>query len=158
VPFDAPHDVAPACMPVHMGNACNDLVPFGPLVPIKCAGNAQQPAPTGGTIEDGRYVMVASELYGTCPSPENDRIVWNICNGVWATVQESWVNGVMQTPPQYLNGSVVTTSTSFTFKSSCASAGMTSANFGYDATPGTLTIFVYGFGPGTLRVDHFVRQ
>jgi hypothetical protein len=149
-------DVAPLCTPVRMGNVCNDLVASGPQVLVNCLRGPGGPTPSGGTIVDGRYRLVSSDFYGPCPAAETDRIVWNICAGVWATVQESTIGGRVTT--QLINGHVAISGTTLAFQSTCATTGLPSATFDYDATPTTFTLYIHGFGPGTLRVDRFVRE
>jgi hypothetical protein len=87
--------------------------------------------------------------------PESDRITWSVCGGAWATVQESTIAG--NTTTQHIDGDATLRGTVIDLQTTCGSV-VSSAAFDFDATPTTLTLYVHGFGPGTVRVDAFERR
>lgn len=111
---------------------------------------------TGGVIANGTYVLLASRFHGACPPAEDDRITWNICGATWSTVQEITRFGAVTT--QHIDGDVVASGASVTFTASCPASGIPVTTLGFDAAESTLALYVYGYGPGTVRVDSFVRK
>jgi hypothetical protein len=162
VAADAPPDVsvpdsAPACEALDDGGACNRLAATGAPVNVTCApAGAVTPTPSGGLIADGTYLLHASRFYGLCTGLDRQRITWVLCGDAWSTVQEDDIDG--RTTTQNVDGNVAIGGTSFTFTPTCPAAGVPVTTFGYDATPTTLRIYVYGYGTGRVRVDDFERQ
>ena len=111
---------------------------------------------TGGVIANGTYVLLASRFHGACPPAEDDRITWNICGATWSTVQEITRFGAVTT--QHIDGDVVASGAFVTFTASCPARGIPVTTLGFDAAESTLALYVYGYGPGTVRVDSFVRK
>jgi hypothetical protein len=147
-------EAAPACTPLApSGGTCNDLTPSGPSVTVQCVSGTG-PTPSGGTILDGTYEMVSSDFYGSPCSSDTERIVWNVCGDTWATDQV-----VSAGPPNLrIDGTVTVGPTTLVLETTCSSPTEPSTKFGYDATPTSLTIYTYGYGAGTVRVDRFTRQ
>lgn len=155
---DAPPDVGPACMPAAITDAaCNDLVPSGPPVTVQCETGAV-PMPSGGTVVDGTYEMVSSRFFGPmCPSDDVEQIVWATCGSAWATAEVLMTSSV-PTTFLYADGVVTFSGTSVALAASCATTPSSSRTFGYDATPDSLTLYIYGYTGGGVRVDEFARQ
>jgi hypothetical protein len=149
-------DSASACPAVAPGpGACNDLQGTGMGVPVDCVPGSA-PTPSGGMIEDGTYVLQSSSFYGGCPATgEYDRITWAICGSSWATVQES----ALTSGDHYLhiNATAAVGGSNVSLTLDCAPPGTPGESFGFDATPGTLTLYVYSYGSGEVRVDKFTR-
>jgi hypothetical protein len=147
---DGPSSVCNPSLPTDA--ACNSLAATGPLVPLQCI-NATAPAPKGGTIADGIYVLTSSVSYGaTCPMPEQDRDTWLLCGTNWQTAQEHTMG---TDPPQATSYDLVVTpagASQVALQITCG-GGLSSFTFGYDATPTTLTFYV-----GGGRVDTYTRQ
>lgn len=158
---DASVDVTMACTPSPPdGGACNALVPPASAVTVQCDATAPVPAPVGGVIRDGTYVMVSSTAYangGACPTAEADNTMWRICGTSWQTAQTSAVTG---SPPYTLIGNIaaVTTGTTLTLTVTC---GITPPpapfTFGYDASGNTLRLHINGTA-AVGRIDTFQRQ
>lgn len=110
--------------------------------------------PSGGTVVDGSYDMVSSRFFGPC-TQDQERIVWNVCGNSWATAEEYTTSGA--TASKSVNGTVQYGQTEVDFAPLCPYSDP-AARFGYDATPTTLTLYIYGYGPGTVRIDSFARQ
>ena len=153
------HDVAASCQPSPPdGGACNALVPPPASIPIQCNTTELVPAPTGGVIADGHYVMTSSTYYAgssTCPTPETDGVTWLICGSSWQIAQTTTVSG--QTPTSLVaDATVVPTGTDLAITLTC---GITAAplTFGYDATPTSLRLHINGTAPNG-RIDVFTRQ
>jgi hypothetical protein len=154
--MDAPPDQYTACVPVSPSEGvCNTLLLSGPRVAVACAPG-MPPAPSGGTVADGTYVMVSSNFYGTPCIQDQERIVWSVCGTSWATSEEITTGGTTTT--RLFDGTVAFAGTSFTFSPTCAPPGVATTMFGYDATPTTLALYTYGYGAGTVRVDSFVLE
>jgi hypothetical protein len=152
---DAAHDAAPACVPARPdAGACNALLPTGGPIAVVC-DPSPPPTPIGGVVADGTYVLVSSTFHGPCTLPESDRITWSVCGSAWSTVQESTLAG--NTTTQHIDGEATLRGTSLGLQTSCGTS-VSSTAFDFDATPTTLTLYVHGFGPGTVRVDAFVRR
>jgi hypothetical protein len=133
--------------------SCSALVVSGePVVVGASSGTA--PTPSGGTVEDGTYVLVGSTFYGESPPAEQDRITWLVCGSAWETAQETRLNGGA---PQLLllDATVTATGTSLGVDVTCGPRSSTT--FGFDASPGMLRLYVTGYAPG-LRVDTLVRM
>jgi hypothetical protein len=154
------HEAGQACHPSPSpdGGACNPLIPPPASIVIQCNQTELVPAPTGGTIADGHYVMTSSTYYaggGACPTPENDGVTWLICGSQWEIAQTTAINGQ---PPSTLvaNATVVPASPNVAITLTC---GITTApiTFGYDATPTTLRLHINGTAPNG-RIDVFTRQ
>jgi hypothetical protein len=137
------------------GEVCNALATPGPLVTVECAPGAP-PVPTGGSVADGSYVMTASSFYGAPCVQDEERIVWDVCGASWATAEHLVMDGMATS--KTLDGIVTFSGASVSFDPACAPPGVTTTVFGYDATPTTLTLYTYSYGPGTVRVDSFVQQ
>jgi hypothetical protein len=158
--LDAPAEVAPpdvaSCDPLLPdldGGTCNALQPLGDPVPVTCAPDPA-PTPSGGTIVDGDYVLVASTFYLGCPYPgEDDRISWHLCGASWSTVQEETYSGATTVKSIHVTSQVQGTSAQLV--PDCP-AGLPPETFGYDATPDSLTFYVGVYG-GPLRLDHLVK-
>jgi hypothetical protein len=150
----------PACTPLTSdAGACNDLQPSGAAIPVLCE-QGPAPSPSGGDIVDGTYVLEASHFYGGCPTPgEVDRIVWFICGTSWATVQEATQPATGIPTVLRLDGSANVTAAPPMVDVAlvCAPPGTPGGRFGYDATPTSLTLYVYAYGGGSVRVDRFSR-
>jgi len=160
LPEASDHDTGPACHPSSSpdGGACNPLIPPPASIVIQCNQTELVPAPTGGTIADGHYVMTSSTYSaggGACPTPENDGVTWLICGSQWEIAQTTAVSGQ---PPSTLvaNATVVPTGADLAITLTC---GITTApiTFGYDATPTTLRLHINGSAPNG-RIDVFTRQ
>jgi hypothetical protein len=139
------------------GAACNSIEPGGPLVPYQCI-MATMPTPTGGTIVDGRYRLIASAFYGSpCPDPEDDRDTWLICGSVWQTAQELTAG---TNPPviHTYDGNVAPAGPdSLTVNLTCGV--VTTYTIQYSAAPTSLTLFVGGgAAAGQGRVDTYTRE
>lgn len=152
----AARDAAKACIPAGPdAGVCNVLSASGPPVVVVC-DPSPPPAPTGGVVVDGTYVLASSRFHGPCAAPESDRIAWVACGSRWSTIQESTVGGITTT--QHIDGDVVTRGTLLELMPTCGRPDVSRVTFDFDATPTTLTLYVHGFGAGTVRVDVFVRQ
>jgi len=141
------------------GGACNSLEPEGALVPYVCLGG-MMPAPIGGTIADGKYVLMSSAFYGTpCPAPEQDRDTWYVCGTDWQAVQENTLGTGTPTVHTY-DANVTPMGTSgLSLQVTCGTPMIETIMFQYDATPTTLTLFVGGgMGTGSGRVDTYLKQ
>jgi hypothetical protein len=117
----------------------------------------------GGVIEDGTYVLESATYYGVCPMPENitrDQVTWVVCGSNW---QSSQLIGAL---PPATYGVIVSpgdASTSLSFELTCSTPSPASKMpllYGYDVTPGHLTLLTppFGAGMGTFEVDSYVRQ
>jgi hypothetical protein len=153
------HDSGGACAPSPpSGSACNSLTPPPPAITIQCNTTEQVPAPTGGVIRDGTYVMTSATYYaagGACQTPEVDGVTWDICGSSWQIAQTVTVSG--QTPQTLIgNATVIPTGSTLNITLTC---GLTSQpiTFAYDATPTTLRLHTGGTAT-TGRVDTFMRQ
>jgi hypothetical protein len=158
-PGEAPgDDAASPCIPAGpAGSACNALSPAGRSVHSACV-SGPAPSPAGGTIVDGTYVLVASRFFGGCPIDETDRIVWQVCGSAWATVQEVMAPNEMDVKTIDATADVEPGNATVGFTLTCAPNGTPNVRFGYDATPASLTLYVYQYGPGIVRVDDFALQ
>jgi hypothetical protein len=139
------------------GGACNSLAATGNPVPAECVA-APVPSPNGGTIADGIYVLERSRFYGGCPTVEADRIVWQVCGSSWQTEQE--VTMGMNTEDRTIDATVQINPANATvaFDLTCAPNGTPNETVGYFATPTSLSLFIYQYGPGIVRVDDLARQ
>jgi hypothetical protein len=135
------------------GGTCNELTPSGPSVTVQCVSGTA-PTPSGGTIADGTYEMVSSSFYGTPCTSDTERIVWNVCGDAWATAETLMLGpGTVR-----VDGTVTLGPSTVVLQTTCSSPTEPATKFGYDATPTSLTIYTYGYGAGTARVDRFARQ
>lgn len=151
-------DGGSSCVPVQpSGGTCNSLSPSGSPVPSVCVHDPT-PSPSGGTIVDGTYVLASSRYYGGCPTTELDRIVWNVCSSSWATVQEVTMSNGVQVKTIDATADVNPSNATVGLTLTCAPNATPDARFGYDATPVRLTLYIYDYGPGIVRVDQLVRQ
>lgn len=147
-------DPIPSCPPpAAPAGSCNSLAVSGDPVVVG-ASNGPAPKPSGGTVEDGTYVLVSSTFYGEAAPSEVDRITWRVCGPAWGTSQESRVDGGA---PQLLllDATVTASGTELGVDVTCGPRSSTS--FGFDASPGMLRLYVTGYAPG-LRVDTLVRM
>jgi hypothetical protein len=156
---DAGHEAGGTCVPSPPdGGACNSLAAPAPSISIQCNPSAQVPAPTGGTIVDGVYVMTSSTYYaggGACQSPEVDGVTWLVCGTSWQIAQAVTQGGL---PAQILvaNATVIPTGSNLDITLTCGAPSNT-FTFGYDATPTTLRLHTGGTA-ATGRIDTFTRQ
>ncbi len=141
------------------GAACNSLEPEGALVPYVCLGGTM-PTPVGGTIVDGKYVLMSSAFYGTpCPAPEQDRDTWYVCGTNWQAVQENTLGTGMPMVHTYDANVTPTGTSSLSLQITCGTGMVETIMFQYDATPTTLTLYVGGgTGAGSGRVDTYMKQ
>jgi hypothetical protein len=160
---DASSDVTlpPQCTPSPPdGGACNALLPPPSSVTVQCDTTQPVPAPIGGVIRDGTYVMVSSTYYsngGTCAAAEVDETMWRVCGTSWQTAQTSTVTG--QTPYTLIgNMTAIPVGTNLTLTVTC---GITPVpppfSFGYDAVGNALRLHINGTAVAG-RVDTFQRQ
>jgi hypothetical protein len=140
------------------GGACNALAPPPPNVTIQCNTAELVPAPTGGPITDGLYVLTSATYYAggsTCPTPEVDGVTWLICGPSWQIAQTTALGG--QTPTKLVaNATVAAAGADLVFTLTCGISS-TPITFGYDATPTTLRLHINGTSPNG-RIDVFTRQ
>jgi hypothetical protein len=61
---------------------CNAIAPSGPVVTSTCASGAP-PAPQGGAVADGTYVLESATWYGSCPQAGTLQATLVTCGGVW---------------------------------------------------------------------------
>jgi hypothetical protein len=165
-PQDAAPDVheaaVPACMPSPPdGGACNSLPAPPSSIAVTCDATNPVPAPLGGVIRDGIYRMISATYYAdgdTCPTPETDGVVWNVCGPSWQIAQNDSVNGAPQ-PPLIANATVVNTGSSLSITITCGLMETQPILFGYDADATTLRLHIGGGTTATSgRVDTFARQ
>lgn len=141
------------------GGACNSLVPPASSVAVQCQTAQPVPAPTGGTILDGTYVMTSATYYGdgaACPAAEVDNTMWLVCGTSWQTAQISAVTG--QTPYTLVaNATVVPSANTLAITLTCGTT-VAPVTFGYDASGNTLRLHINGATATAGRVDTFERQ
>ena len=155
------HEAA-ACMPSPpaASGACNSITAPASSVTVTCNATEAVPAPVGGVIHDGTYKLISATYYAggaTCPTPETDGVVWDICGPSWQISQNDTVNGAPQ-PALIANATVVATGSTVAITLTC---GLTSQpiTFGYDADPNSLRLHIGGGTTATSgRVDTFARQ
>jgi hypothetical protein len=155
-------DTGPDVISVGDAGPC-DLLPLGAYVTeVGMAGNA--PAPTGGTIADGFYILTRAQLYGTGSSPTFAQSLV-IQNGTMhftklikgeTTYENLIANYAVVTPPE----GGTSTSIQLTFES-CVDGGVSEAgsatqNFNYTATATEFTLSGT-VSSGTI-VDLFTKQ
>jgi hypothetical protein len=144
------------------GGVCTTLVAGGPLVQESCS-DASVPMAQGGVIEDGTYVLESATYYGACPMPQNitrDQVTWVVCGSNW---QSSQLIGTLAPATYAVTVSPGDASTSLSFELTCSSPSPPAKMpllYGYDVTPGHLTLLTppFGAGLGTFEVDSYVRQ
>jgi hypothetical protein len=153
------HETGVACTPSPpSGAACNSLTPPPPAITIECNASEQVPAPTGGVIQDGTYLMTAATYYaggGACQTPEVDGVTWQICGTSWQIAQTTTLSG--QTPQTLVaNATAIPGASTVSITLTC---GLTAQpfTFAYDATPTTFRLHTGGTA-ATGRVDTFTRQ
>jgi hypothetical protein len=155
---DAVVEAGGSCLapPTPDAGVCNTLQVTGNKIPVQCLDAQAPPTPAGGTIANGTYVLTSSTYYGTCPTPEQDRITWSICGGTWQTAQESTVpNGT--TMLRTYDAAVMASGNSLSIRLTCG--GMQTLTFGYDASPTMLTLFTWApTSPANGRMDVFMKQ
>ena len=142
---------------------CNALALQGTTITSTCS-TAAAPVASGGTIEDGTYVLETSTYYGSCPvAMSQQRITWVICGSSWETVQE--VQRIAGNPDggliiERVGFSPVTLdAASIQARIGCWNAPGTAQPgviWGYDATPGHLALYI-STSPG-VHVDSFRKQ
>jgi hypothetical protein len=112
----------------------------------------------GGPVTNGTYVLVSITRYGNCPpAPDSLRSTWVICQDQWQTVQETPVAGgglnlLRVAATVSFQGAMITATPSCTSPPPTAQPVM----WGYDATPGTLVLYVKE--AGGVRTDAYARQ
>jgi hypothetical protein len=147
----------PAEVPTDSG-VCNALAPTGPLVTEACSSGSV-PAPQGGTIQDGTYLLESVTYYGPCPATlTQDRVVWVICGNRWDSAQ---VIGSATTTYD-VSVSAGDASSALSVDVMCPLPGASFA-YSYDATPGHLSLHFLVPGqpagqPVTTEVDSYTRQ
>ena len=159
---DAP-DTGSCQLEITQDGTCNAVALQGATIQSTCS-TAAAPVASGGTIEDGTYVLEASTYYGGCPgaTPQR-RITWVICGNAWETVQED--QRVAGNP----DGGLITERVGFSMVTLAAASiqarigcwnapgtAQPGAIWGYDATPGHLALYI-STSPGVL-VDSFRKQ
>jgi hypothetical protein len=134
------------------------MTPPPASVPIQCNATSAAPAPTGGTIRDGHYVMTSSTYYangGGCQAQEADGVEWYVCGTSWQIAQNVTVSGQQ---PQFLiaNATVIPAGPTLSITITC---GLQSQplTFGYDATATELRLHTTGTS-STGRIDTFMLQ
>jgi hypothetical protein len=148
---DAPVDALASCdlYPLS-GTACNSLPLFDAQVVEPTCATGTEPAPTGGTIANGVYILQSSAYYGGCPGTMTSRITWSICQSQWESAQET--NGVDVPSNALASSQAASNSVSLTIV--CPMPG--AATYGYDATSSTLSLHVPV--DSYVRVDTFAMQ
>ena len=154
------HDTGAACAPSPPdGAACNSMTPPPPAITIQCNAAEQVPAPTGGPISDGTYVMTGSTYYaggGACQTPEVDGVTWLVCGTSWQIAQTTTLSG--QTPQTLVaNATVIQAGSDLNITLTCGVPNQQPLTFGYDATSTTLRLHINGASPAG-RIDTFMRQ
>lgn len=159
------HDSGGTCTPSPPnGTTCNSLTPPPPAITIECNASEQVPAPTGGVIRDGTYVMTASTYYAggaACQPSEVDGVTWKICGESWQIGQTTTVSG--QTSQTLVaNATVVVSGSTVSITLGCETPSQSPMPppflFGYDATPTSLRLHTEAPTATTGRIDTFTRQ
>ncbi len=147
----APVDAAGMCQlfPESDGT-CNSLPLFDATVIEPSCATGTEPAPTGGAIANGIYLLQSSAYYGGCPGTTTSRITWSICGSQWESAQET--NGI--DVPSNALALTEASSQSVSLTIVCPMPG--AATYGYDATPTTLALHVPV--DSYVRVDTFAMQ
>jgi hypothetical protein len=159
---DAGHEAGGTCTPSpQSGGTCNSLTAPPPAITIQCNQAEPVPAPTGGTILDGTYIMTSAMYYaagGGCPTPEVDGVTWLICGTSWQIAQTVTLSG--QTPQTLVaNATAIPSGSDLAITLTCTSPSQTIPpfTFAYDASGATLRLHTGGTA-STGRVDTFTRQ
>jgi hypothetical protein len=119
---------------------------------------------TGGTVEDGLYVLQAAVFYGSAPCPSDvpvtGSIAWAVCGDQWATVQQAFYPAPDGSVPLLFRQNLTKTVTGSTLHEAfwCATdiPGAFMETKQYSATPGHLSIFT-PFCEG-IMVTSYTRQ
>jgi hypothetical protein len=147
---DSPEGTGATCeAAANDAGTCNDVVPLGPFVTAACS-SAEPPQVTGGTIEDGTYVLNGIVYYGGCMTDISSD-TWVICGSQWYAAHHSQLPDSDGAVTPLLRTNVVATvqGTSVNLAVSCDSS-LTFAPRGFNASPGSLT-FVYPVTNGTIE-------
>jgi hypothetical protein len=156
---DATADSTSAC-PVSSSEggadaACNAIAPAGPIVEQTCNDDAAAaPAPAGGTVADGTYVLTGAAFYGSpCPPlpPAQYRATKIVCGGTFQQADEA----PDLTPDVHRwNATYATMGTNLTFHPTCGN--VPEGTDGYDATPTQLV--TYQTSPGQVVSFTWTKQ
>jgi hypothetical protein len=123
--------------PVDAGTACTDLANLGATV-TEAAATGMQPAPAGGTVADGTYVLTKWEIYppGSASVPAQHRITFRLTGTHMEIVADSSDN------PAGVRGVATFTtaaaSPSATIAYECGQQG--SFTYGYTVTAGGMVL------------------
>jgi hypothetical protein len=121
------------------GGSCNMLEPMGtPVVPTCVQG--EPPVATGGTVDDGLYVLQGFVLYSSsCPTLDMTvRNTWAVCGTSWATAQE--VTQADASAPQVTRYNMTQTVSGSTLTAALSCPVTGSNGWTFSASPGHLTL------------------
>lgn len=134
------------------GQTCNGITPDGAEINVTCK-TGLGPAPKGGSITGGAYVLTAVELYRTTGcTPGTARAQLYICGATWSFAFDQGTAAVNAATTT----ATVASPTTYSLAQTCP-AGLGSPQImGFDATATTLTL--YTGSADTAEVDHYTLR
>ena len=132
------------------GPACNTLRNDGPAVSVM-ASTATAPAPAGGTIVDGTYVLTAATGYAISPAVIPTTTLSAVMQIAGSTMQQA---GTINGEERRYTSTLATSGTSVTTTDTCPAAD--SNTYRYTATTTSLRIYA-ALGASTLEQTYTKR-
>jgi hypothetical protein len=137
---------------------CSAPAMYADLIPSTCLGG-EPPQMTGGTVEDGIYVLASDDGYGTCVAGTPTQATWVICGSTWSVTQWTTDNdggGVTKFNAIYYAG---WDQTEAIIRLQCGRGALPTSpvTYWFTASPGKLVLMTQ-WSAGTWDVAKFVKQ